>query len=299
AVLGISRMLPTAEPSVAQAMAGLGAVGAFAAAALALTRRDARSTLGYASASTAAVLLGGLPALLGQEAGDATAWHVVALTAPLAVPSLAAACPHRRRRDVILSSAVAVHALAGASFAHAASAAAPGWPAAGAQLAAVVATLSFALAARASRGMPQDEPISAGVATIPLLAAAGALVLTPAPDPSLVWAWGGMPMLIALLIVWRFRRPAEPEARSLHVPTGDLVALAERFGRGLARRLTPIFNERLPQRRDRVADALGAWFVDPRWAAACEQIEAGLARWTVTSVLILAAAITITWLFVP
>jgi NADH:ubiquinone oxidoreductase subunit 2 (subunit N) len=296
AILGISRILPAAGPDGVEAMAGLGALGALAAAALALTRRDARSTLGYASASTAALLLTGLPALLGDAKGGATAWHVVALAAALAVPPLAGACRRLRLRDAILSSAVAVHALAAASFALAANAGAPALPAAGAGLAAVLSTLCFALAARRSRETPVGVPTSAGVAAIPILAAVGALVRSRPPDPSLAWAWVLLPMGVAVVAAWRFTRLDRPAAGEPRIPTGDLVVFTERLVRGLARRLTVLFRERLPERCNRIVDALGAWLVDPRWAAAGDRIEARLAHWSVTSLLMLAAATSIAWL---
>ncbi len=299
AILGISRILPTAGPELARVLIGLGALGALAATALSLTRRDARSTLGYASASTAALLLTGLPALLDPAERGATTWSVVALAAVLATPPLAAACPDRRLRDAILSGAVAAYVLAAASLAHAGAvhAGSTGASFVATGLAAVLGTFAFALAVRRSRQTPEGAPISPGVAVVPVLAAAGSLVWARPLDPSPLGIGVLLPMGASLLFAWRLTRALGSGDHAPRIPTGDLVVLAERLGRGLGRRLSTVFGRQLPEHRDRIVEALGAWLVDPRWPVAGERIETGLSRWSVTSVLILVASIAIAWLF--
>jgi|GEM_PF-4729012 len=287
-MVGVLKLLPGGAPEVGVLCILFGLAGAAWAAIAGLAQVQPRTSLAYALAATAALLLMAVPAGVGS--GGQLAWLVLALLAACAALPLVALQPAGWARDIGIAAALLVHGLAGGQAALHAASAVPAWAGFLAPLAAVAATLLLTVTAR--RTMPaarSDESVEAThLAYTPIILAASGLVLAwGARPPELAYTWVAPVGITLGLIVFRMvPRRAQP-----HIQPGDLLGPVERVVGFLCRWLRVLSLRYLPRVRDRLgAWALGLWDGDA-WSRRVHRVDLRLRAWPATGVLMLLVAL--------
>jgi hypothetical protein len=287
-VIGALKLLPGGVPEVGVLCVLIGLAGAAWATIAGLAQVEARPTLAYGLAATAALLLMAVPA--GASSGGQLAWLTLALLASCAALPLLALQYAGWTRDIGIALALLVHGLAGGHAALHAASALPAWAALCVPLAAVAATLLLTVTARRTRAVARDDDSveATQLAFTPIVLAGiglGLAWLARLPEFSYTWV---APVGITLgLVVFR----ALPERVRPGIPPGDLLAPAERLVGFLLRWLRVLAVRYLPRLRDRIAaEMLGLWDGDA-WSRRVQRLDLRLRAWPATGVMLLLVAL--------
>jgi hypothetical protein len=288
AFIGVLKILPGGVPQIGVPCVLLGVAGAAWATVAGLAQVQARATLAYAAAATAAVLLLALPAGAGPE--GQLAWLGLALLACCAALPLVALQRAGWLRDTAIVAALLIHGLAAGHAASHAATALPAWGRLLAPLAAVAATLLLTLTARRTTAVLRDDSSVESthlVFTPILLAGVGLGLAWAARLPRFDSAWAA-PLAITLgLVIFRLL----PERAAPAIAPGDLLGPAERMAALVFRRLRVLFRRRLPRVRDRVeTGVLGLWD-GPAWSRRIQRLDLRLRAWPATGVMMLLVAL--------
>jgi hypothetical protein len=287
-MIGVLKLLPGSVPEVGVLCVLLGLAGAAWAMMAGLAQVQPRTTLAYALAASAALLLMAVPA--GVGAGGQLAWLVLALLASCAALPLVALQHAGWTRDIGIAAALLVHGLAGGQAALHAAAALPAWAGFLAPLAAVAATLLLTVTARRTPPAARDDEAveATHLAYTPIfLAAAGLVLAWVARLPEIAYTWVAPVGITLGLIVFRMLpRRAQPR-----IPPGDLLGPAERVIGFLFRWLRVLALRWLPRVRDRLgAWVLGLWDGDA-WSRRIHHMDLRLRAWPATGVMMLLVAL--------
>lgn len=287
-LIGVLKILPGGALEIGVLCALLATGGAAWATVAGLAQVQARATLGYAVAATAALLLLAVPA--GAGAGDQLAWLGLALLASCAALPLVALQHAGWLRDTAIAVTLLVHGLAGGHAALHAASVLPAWAEFFAPLTAVAGTLLLTLTARRTGTAAQaaDAVEVTHLAFTPVILACVGLGLAWAarlPEFDSVWA---APVGITLgLLLFRVV-PGRSQAR---IVPGDLLGPVERVGASLFRWQRALFSGWLPSVRDRVmADALALWDGEA-WSQRIQRLDLRLRAWPATGVMMLVVAL--------
>jgi hypothetical protein len=288
ALVGGLKLLPDGAPEVAMLCLLLGLAGAAWAAFVGLLQADSRSTLGYAVAATAALLLVAFPAGPGPE--GQLPWLGLALLAACAVLPLIALLHAGWGRDLAIVFMLLIHGLAAGHAAVHAGTALPLLPAFFAPLAALAATLVLTVAACRTPAVTVDDGSveATRLAYTPVtLAAVGLWFAWTASSPGFASFWTA-PLGITLgLLAYRWlparTRPA--------VPPGDLLGPVERLVSLLLRVSRVLSLRYLPRVRDRIAAALVGLWNGAAWSRRLHELDIRLRSWPATSIMMLMVAL--------
>jgi hypothetical protein len=287
ALFGALKVLPGGAPQFGLTCVVLGLAGAAWATIAGLGQAQARPTLGYALAATAALLLMALPAGTGE--GGQLAWLVLALLASCATLPLVALQAAGWIRDSTTLAVLLVHGLAGGHTAVHASQALPAWGAITAPLAALAATLLLTLAGRRSVAMAVDHAPMAmtRLVFLPVLfACAGMGYAWAARPPEFASTWIAPVGVTLGLLVFRFM----PRQRA-HIPPGDLLVPVERATIFLLRWLRMLCVRYLPRLRDATQASLWRLWDGQAWSQRMRRLDLSLRAWPATGVMMLAIAL--------
>lgn len=288
ALFGAVKLFPDGAPEFGFLCAVVALAGAAWALLPGLLQTAARSTLGYAVAATAALLLASLPAGAGES--QQLAWLGVALLGACAALPLVALMHAGWSRDIAVALALLVHGLAGGQAALHATAALSIWVAPLPALVAVTATLLLAVAARRTAAVARnDDSVEATrLAFNPLVIAVIGLGFAWRHElPGFGSLWPAPVGITLGLLAFRFL----PRRSRPGLPPGDILPALER-AIGLVLRLGRVVCFRvLPRLRDRLAARLiGLW--DGRaWSRRVHDLDIKLRSWPATSLMMLLFAI--------
>lgn len=295
ALFGALKLLPAGGSEIAVTCALLGLVGAAWVTVAGLAQRQARTTLAYALAASAALLLTAFPAGSGPD-GE-LAWLGLALLAGCAALLLVGLQHAGWSRDIAIALALLVHGLAGGHAAVHAAKVLPSWAGLMVPAVAVTASLLLTLAARRTPAVARDDESieTTRLAFAPILLACTGLGLAWLVDwPGFASAWTAPVGITLGLVVFRLL-PAGTVAR---IPPGDLLDPVERLVGGLLGRLARLCGRHLPRARDRVAATLlGLWNGDA-WSQRIQQLDLRLRAWPATSLMVLVVALAAALLLV-
>jgi hypothetical protein len=295
AFVGALKLFPEGAPALALPCLAIGLGGAAFAAVAGALQAEARSTLAYAVAATAALLFMALPA--GADAAASHGWLSLALLACCAATCLAALHPRGWQRDALIAVIVILHGLAAGQVALHSASALPAWAGLPAGLAALAATTVLTLAARRIR------PLDAGDAA----AEPSRLVLLPvllaAIGLGLAW-WARVPGFASLWVapvgitlgLFLARRPRAPGPVALS--PGDLLGPVERAVAWTLRLLRVLCLRWLPRWRDRAEAAVLRLWDGEAWSRRMHALDLMLRGWVTTSVLMLVVALGAAYLLV-
>lgn len=289
ALFGGLKILSQGPPAIALGCGLLALGGGAWSIVVGLVQIEARATLGYALAATAALLLAGLP--FGLTAHGELGWLALALLASCAVLPLIGLQAAGWQRDLCVAVALLAHGLAGGQVAARAGEALP--PAIGLllPLVALVATVLLTLAARRTPVAGRNAAaLEAGGITLILvvLAAAGLLLAWLARAPGFASAWVA-PIGISLgLAAFRLA----PQRTRPGVTPGDLLGPVERLATFLLRWLRVVCRRRLARHRDRAMVVLEGWWDGEAWSRRIQRLDLVLRAWPATSLLMLLVAIS-------
>jgi hypothetical protein len=288
AFIGVLKILPEGMPQIGVTCVLLGVAAAAWATVAGLAQVQARTTLAYAAAATAAVLLLALPA--GEGPDGQLAWLGLALLACCAALPLVALQRAGWLRDAAIVATLLVHGLAAGHAASHAATALPAWAGILAPLTAVAATLLLTVAARRTTAVARDDASSESihlVFTPIMLACMGLGFAWAASLPRFDSAWAA-PLAITLgLAVFRL----SPERSAPAIAPGDLLGPVERMAAFVFRRLRVLFLRGLPRMRDRVeASVLGLWDGEA-WSQRIQRLDLRLRAWPATGVMMLLVAL--------
>ncbi|WP_405226221.1 proton-conducting transporter transmembrane domain-containing protein [Lentisalinibacter sediminis] len=268
------------------AIVGLALAGALWSAFAAVRTSGSHSTLGYAAAMTAALLLVATPAIADTTV---SAWAVVSLAACCAAVPVIGLQHDGWARSASITLVLASQGLAAA---HAAVLATAGQPSVIGFLTALVAGSSTMLLAMALRrtGERDPGPDSAEAAAVALalggLAAAGLWFLWRAGEVGFDSFWPAPAgITLGLLLVRGQGRTAGADRRQR---TRERIVAA---GRGAAPALREFCLGRLPRERDRLQTAVIALWRGEAWAERIARLELMLRQWPATGLLMLLVAI--------
>jgi hypothetical protein len=287
ALFGALKVLPGGAPQFGLTCLVLGLAGAAWATIAGLGQGQARPTLGYALAATAALLLMALPAGTGE--GGQLAWLVLALLASCATLPLVAVQAAGWMRDSTIVTVLLVHGFAGGHTAVHASQALPAWGEVTAPLAALAATLLLTVACRRSvaRAVEHVSMAISRLAFLPvLLACAGLGIAWAARTPEFASTWIAPVGVTLGLVVFRFT----PRQRA-HIPPGDLLVPAERAIVFVLRWLRLLFVRYLPRLRDATQASLWRLWDGQAWSQRMRRLDIKLRAWPATGVMMLAVAL--------
>jgi hypothetical protein len=288
ALVGGLKLLPDGAPEVALLCLLLGLAGAAWVLLVGLLQTDPRSTLGYAVAATAALLLVAFPAGPGPE--GQLPWLGLALLASCAVLPLVALLHTGWGRDLAIASMLLIHGLAGGHAAVHAGTALPLLPAFFAPLVAVAATLVLTVAARRTPAVTVDdgsvEPTRLAYTPV-TLAAVGLGFAWTTSSPGFASLWPAPVGITLGLLAYR----CLPARTRPAVAPGDLLGPVERFVSLLLRVVRVLSLRYLPRLRDRVeAVLLGLWNGEA-WSRRMHKLDIRLRSWPATSLMMLVVAL--------
>lgn len=295
ALFGALKLLPAGAPALAPAVMLFGLAGAAWAALVGIVQTEARATLGYAVAASAALLLLAVPA--GAGPGGQLAWLGVALLGSCAALPLVALQHASWVRDAAIAASLLVHGFAGGQVANHAASQLPAMLLLLAPLAAVGATLLLTLAARRTPAVAPDddtiEPTRLAFAPI-AFGAIGLALAWHAQQPGFAALWAA-PLGITLGLV--LHRVVPARAHPGIVP-GDLWLGIERAAGWMVRRLAAFCRGPLPAMRDRCWATLLGWWNGERWSRRLQRFDLQLRAWPATSLLMLVVALGAAFLLV-
>jgi hypothetical protein len=295
ALFGALKLLPAGAGGIALLCALLGFFGAAWVAVAGLAQRQARPTLGYAVAASAALLLTALPAGGGPD-GE-LAWLALALLAPCAALPLVALQTAGWSRDISIALALLVHGMAGGHVAAHAATALPGWAGMLAPAVAVTASLLLTLVARRTAAAARDDASieTTRLAFAPIvLGCIGLALAWLASWPGFASAWPAPVGITLGLVIFR----ALPAATAPRIPPGDLLGPLERLLAAPLQQLGALFLRRLPRARDRTEAALLALWDGAAWSRRIQRLDLRLRAWPATSLMMLLVALAAALLLV-
>lgn len=295
ALFGALKLLPGGMPELAPVAMVLGLGGAAWATLAGVLQAEARATLGYAVAASAALLLLAVPAGAGPD--GQLAWLGVALLGSCAALPLVALQHASWVRDAAIAASLLVHGFAGGQVANHAAGQLPALLLLLAPLAAVGATLLLTLAARRTPAVaPGDDAIEpTRLAFAPIAFGAiglGLAWLARLPGFAALWA---APLGITLgLVLYR----AVPLRSRPAVRPGDVAFAVERAAAWALRGMAAFCRGPLPALRDRCWETLLGWWDGKRWSRRMQRLDVQLRAWPVTSLLMLVVALGAAFLLV-
>jgi hypothetical protein len=295
ALFGVLKILPGGAAQIGVLCLLLGLAGAAWATLAGLAQLQARATLGYALAASAALLLIALPAGAGSE--GQLAWLGVALLASCAAVPLVALQHAGWTRDAVVFTALFVHGLAGGRAALHAASALPMWIGLLAPLAAVAATLLLTVTVMRTAALARDDTSLEGtrLAFAPIfIACAGLGFAWSAKRPEFASIWvAPVGVTFGLVAFWIMPKSARP-----YIPPGDLLAPVERLIGQLLRMLRVLCMRDLPRLRDRIeAGLLGLWDGEA-WSRRIQWLDFRLRAWPATGLMMLLVALGVAFLLV-
>ncbi len=287
ALFGALKLLPGGAAELGAVCALLAVGGGAWVTAVGLAQTQARATLGYAVAATAALLMLTWPAGAGPDAQ--MAWLTLALLSCCAALPLLAMQPVAWLRDLIIAAVLVIHGLAGGQAALHAAVALPRWGAWLAPLFVIAATGLLTVAARRTPPFPGADGVApTRLALAPLLLASAGLGFAWWASPPVFDAVWMAPVGITLgLILFRFM----PQREQPRIPPGDLLVPLERAIGSLLRLLGVICTRHLPRLRDRLADRLLRMWDGGAWSRRIQQLDLRLRAWPATSLMMLLVAV--------
>ena len=295
AFVGAVKLFPQGAPGLALPCLAIGLGGAGFAAFAGALQAEARSSLAYATAASAALLFMALPA--GVDTGASHGWLSLALLSCCAATCLAALQPRGWQRDGLIAAIVILHGLAAGQVALHATSMLPAWAGLPAALTALAATTVLTLTARRIRPLDAGDAAAepSRLVVLPVLLAAIGLGLAwwaRAPEFASLWV---APVGITLgLLLARF----PPAPGHVAISPGDLLGPVERAVAWMLRRLRVLCLRLLPRLRDRVeAGVLGLWDGEA-WSRRIHALDIKLRGWVTTSVLMLVVALSAAYLLV-
>jgi hypothetical protein len=292
ALFGGLKLLPGGAAELGGICALLALAGGAWSTAVGLAQSQARATLGYAVAATAALLLLTLPAGAGPDAQ--MAWLTLALLSCCAALPLLALQPAGWLRDLFIAAALVIHGLAGGHAALHAAGALPRWGAWLAPLVVIAATLLLTVAARRTPPFSGAGAVdSTRLALTPLAGAAAGLSLAWLASPPAFDAVWMAPVGVTLGLVLHRLMPQRDRPR---IPPGDLLGPLEQAIGLLLRLLRVICMRHLPRVRDRVADRLLRTWDGEAWSHRIQQLDLRLRAWPATSLMMLLVALATAFL---
>lgn len=293
AFFGILKLLPAGAPQMGVVCALLGIAGAVWAAVAGLAQADARATLGYAVAATAALLLAALPAGAGPE--GQLAWLTLALLACCAALPLVALQHAGWFRDIAIAAAVLLHGLAGGHLLVHAVQVLPIWAAALLPGAAIAATFLLTLTVRRTPAVARDDASveKTRLAYAPVILAGIGLGFAWAARPPVFASSWILPIGVTLALVIFRLAPARAQPA---IPPGDLLVLLERTVGFVLRWLQVVFVRYLPRFVRRLeARVLSLWDGDA-WSRRVHRLDIRLRTWPATSLMMILFALSAAFL---
>ncbi len=289
ALFGALKLLPGGAREIAVVCAVLGLVGAAWVTVAGLAQRQARPTLGYALAASAALLLTSFPAGGGPD-GE-LAWLTLALLASCAALPLVALQHAGWSRDISIALMLLVHGMAGGHAAAHAATALPGWPGMLIPAVAVAASMLLTLAARRTNAVDRDDASieTTRLAFAPILLGGIGLALAwLASWPGFASAWTAPVGITLGLTIFRLL----PAGKVPRIPAGDLLVLLERLAAAPLGWLGALCLRHLPRGRDRAVEALLGLWDGAAWSRRIQRLDLRLRAWPATSLLMLLVAFT-------
>lgn len=287
ALFGALKLLPDGAGEIAVVCALLGLGGAAWVTVAGLAQRQARPTLAYALAASAALLLISFPA--GSGPAGELAWLGLSLLATCSALLLVGLQHAGWSRDIAVALTLLVHGMAGGHAAAHAATALPAWAGLLVPAVAVTASLLLTLAARrmevVARGDASIETTRLAFVPI-LLGCAGLGLAWLASWPGFASAWTAPVGITLGLVVFRLL----PAGTVWRIPPGDLLGPVERLVRVPLEALAVLFLRHLPRARDRMeAVLLGLWD-GAAWSRRIQRLDLRLRAWPATSLLMLLVA---------
>jgi hypothetical protein len=286
ALFGALKILPGGMPEFGVLCLLLGLAGVAWAATCGLAQSQARPTLGYALAATAALLFMALPAGAGE--GGQLAWLVLALLASCAALPIVAMQTAGWTRDSAFVAVLLLHGFGGASTAVHATRALPAWGEGLVFVAAIAATVLFTVAGRRSvASAARREPIEVShLAFLPVALAAIGLGFAWAGRPPGFGSLWIAPIGVTLgLILFRLL-----PGHGL-LPPGDLLVPVERTTARALRWLRLLCVRHLPRLRDVTQARVWRLWDGRAWSDRLRRIDVRLRAWPVTGLMMLALAL--------
>ena len=293
AFFGVLKLLPTGAPQMGVACALLGVAGAAWAAVAGLAQTDARATLGYAVAATAALLLAALPA--GAGPAGQLAWLTLALLACCAALPLVALQHAGWPRDLAIAAAVLVHGLAGGHVLVHAVQVLPLGVAALLPLTAIAATFLLTLTVRRTPAVARDEASIEEIrlAFAPLILAGIGLGFAWAARPPLFPSSWILPIGVTLALVIFRLGPARTQPA---IPPGDLLVLVERTVGYVLRWLQVLCFRYLPRIVRRIETRVLSLWDGDAWSRRVHRLDIRLRTWPATSLMMILFALSAAFL---
>lgn len=295
ALFGALKLLPEGAGEIAVACVLLSLAGAAWVTVAGLAQRQARPTLGYALAASAALLLTALPAGAGPD-GE-LAWLGLALLAACAALPLVALQHAGWSRDICIALALLVHGLAGGHIAAHAATVLPLWASLLAPAVAVTASLLLTLAARRTSAAARDDASveTTRLAFAPIiLGCIGLGFAWLARWPGFASAWPAPVGITLGLLIFRLL----PAGATLRIPPGDLLGPLERLLAVPLRGLGVLSRRHLPRARDRTGAALLGLWDGTAWSRRLQRLDLRLRAWPSTSLMMVLVALAAALLLV-